>query len=392
MPRSAHPRRSGFTLIELLAVVSILLLLAGMVFVAVQKGRIAAQRRAVLTEMKAMENALNRYKELHQSYPPCMGDLTLTTSGTTNPNGVQRYGRQNRFTYHMRVGWQEARNNGIYSSYIYMRNFIYTNYQVRLANGSLIYLDLNNMDQAEALVFWLGGFPTPVGSSTTGTPQPLGNRKLFGFYRQMINPFQVDFPTAALPDLPMQTRWWPEQQYGFEFNEDRLRDSDQDGWYEYVPPVGNYDDANETLAPYVYFDCDLYAIGQWGLSVPPPYLAYPTPGSGWSTSTQLVSSLVDQWGSAVPFATYVDTNTPTSPIQWQNPTSFQIISAGLDGVYCDPATANATLTQPRIPTYPSGNVISTTKGNNATMLDDSERDNLTNFSNSTLGDDAAAGS
>jgi prepilin-type N-terminal cleavage/methylation domain-containing protein len=95
----------------------------------------------------------------------------------------------------------------------------------------------------------------------------------------------------------------------FEFDEDRLRDPDNDGWYSYVPQDGED-------APYVYFDSRTYATAQY------------RPGG---PSTTLI---------LLPYKTKINA---TASLSWANPTTFQIISAGLDGEF---GKYNTTLPDP----------------------------------------------
>jgi hypothetical protein len=69
-------------------------------------------------------------------------------------------------------------------------------------------LDLRQMDSREALVFWLGGVPRPLGSKTL---------VLYG-----------DDPTHP---LRLENGEIPSPLY--EFDTERLHDSDNDGWLEY---------------------------------------------------------------------------------------------------------------------------------------------------------------
>lgn len=139
-----------------------------------------------------------------------------------------------------------------------------------------------DLDAAEALVFWLGGFgPDPRDPLADGQRQKL-----------------------------------------FAFDETRLRDADGDGWPEYYP-------RNDEL-PYVYIRHDSY-------------------------STVTYSSPEDS-GTAQAYRT----DTPNT--EFVNPQSYQIIAAGLDDHYGSGGK------------FPSGEGYSRY-----------DRDNVTNFSEGTLG-------
>jgi hypothetical protein len=115
------------------------------------------------------------------------------------------------------------------------------------------------MDQAEALVFWLGGFPMPrLGGKPTG--ELLGPSKLLGFCAAPALPFfdapgrpMSVFTTAEATALNTVDRTKPL----FQFDESRLVDQDQDGWLEYIPP---FPESKGLVPPYVYFDSDLYWV------------------------------------------------------------------------------------------------------------------------------------
>jgi hypothetical protein len=93
--------------------------------------------------------------------------------------------------------------------------------------------DLDDMDCAEALVFWLAGPSNPKGK---------GNRKLAGF--------------ASAPAHPLCSKTEcrrRDSSYGLD--DQRLVDRDGDGWWEYLPAehIGS-----QTAAPFVYFDAASY--------------------------------------------------------------------------------------------------------------------------------------
>ena len=87
----------------------------------------------------------------------------------------------------------------------------------------------------------------------------------------------------------------------YPFDEKRLIDLDGDGWLSYVPPDGKN-------MPYVYFDSRTYANAALYDSV---------------TATPVL----------YPYMTATDETTPVANWTFANKTTFQIISAGLDGEY-----------------------------------------------------------
>lgn len=97
----------------------------------------------------------------------------------------------------------------------------------------------------------------------------------------------------------------------FPFDEKRLVDpapneTVADGLYSYLPPDGKD-------APYVYFDSRIYT----------------------KTSTAAACVYMDEVGGTALLYPYATQRNATAPLTMPNPTTFQIISAGLDGDYGD---------------------------------------------------------
>lgn len=131
----------------------------------------------------------------------------------------------------------------------------------------------------------------------------------------------------------------------FEFDEKRLVDLDEDGWLSYLPPNGK-------SAPYVYFQMTTYNLGfppnqpiGNAPSFPnPPTCRWPSlpPRKQPATSVGVVYPF--QTNHRVAPSGYWTNYRPNQ--KWANNTTFQIISAGLDGefgedVYGDSSKPNA---------------------------------------------------
>jgi hypothetical protein len=206
------------------------------------------------------------------------------------------------------------------------------------ANGYSPVPDLDTLDQAEAMVFFLGGMPGPVqGSGTTNEVVPL-----IGFSANALNPFGTTSGSRT-PSL-------------FEFDPTRLMDLDNDGWPEYYPK-GISDDARP---PYVYFDGVTLTSNTWR--------TYPAK----SVSSPVLPALgniafINNWGVATPYG-LATTNT------FAKAEKFQIIAAGLDAKYGDAVPTTPLKAYDR-GTYSDG-----------TPLPESDLDNLTNFTTGTLED------
>jgi len=77
------------------------------------------------------------------------------------------------------------------ADYSSLKARIARDYRVKV-NGRAQPLNLDHLDQAEALVFWMGGMPTPLDA----TGNPAASTKLFGFSNDKANPFKRDAVAA----------------------------------------------------------------------------------------------------------------------------------------------------------------------------------------------------
>lgn len=353
----SRPSRGGFTLIEVLMVLTILAMLGALVTPAIFKAVRTAKVARIVMEIGQLDDALQAYKEKHYRYPPCLGDADPVV-------------RVNRFSQQVRIAWPRCT-----ISYATLRTNMRTKRDVNAdhydytymdADGALQHLDLDTMDQAEAMVFWLGGFPTPWDSRTTTAIAP---RKLFGFHVDPTNPFKRD-PRAQEEARPLNYRTPPL----FQFDETRLVDLDGDGWLEYIPP-GDVGAGLGTMPPYVYFDNGTY--NNTGASGTITHTSYPPP----------MSPLLTEWGMAVPYATFFDPE-GKSPARWVNPDKFQIICAGFDAQYGAPrAVGGNGPPRMRVPVYPHGATYHESDSyGKAAYYDAQELDNLTNFATRSLED------
>jgi type II secretory pathway pseudopilin PulG len=310
--------------VELLMVILIIGILAALLVVAAQSAVRKANQTRVVLEMGSLENALQAYKSQANSLPPDCGIGNVAA-------------RQNRIYTHVRSAFPKY----VIGSYLLLQERISGTgtfsgtpaYNYSTDNGGTVTsLDIDDLDQAEALVFWLAGPPTPWDTSTSPATQ-IGTTKTHGFSANVRDPFEVG--GSRLPGL-------------FEFDQSRLSDVDGDGWLEYVP-AGNPLLVSPTtgepqMPPYVYFDAQTYTALAGVPYVPP----------------------ATEWGQAIPYASAVSGTTVT----WVHPDKFQIICAGLvDNNYGLTPTAGVFKLFPR--------------GDNYAEVD---YDNLTNFTSATLED------
>lgn len=348
--------RAGFTLIELLMVIVIIAMLMGLASFAAFQAIVKARKAKITMEIGQLDQAMQGYKERYFEYPPSM---------TEKEEKV----RQTRLIEHLRAAFPRYAVPAYATLQKGIRQGFDKNspgYNYRSAGGTIEELDLETLDPGEALVFWLGGFPTPWDSQTTAA---IAGRRMFGFHLDPKAPLKRD-PRINEAPRPLEFRTTPL----FEFDETRLVDHDDDGWLEYIPP-GAVSGGLGKMPPYVYFDFESYVttgsaetIKHWGFPQSPAFNT--------------------EWGVAVPYALYFDQN-GDSPTRWQNAGKFQIISAGVDARYSSAPSGQTTMRVPIFPNpeFPNGAVFreSASYGKQE-YYDESELDNLTNFSEGTIED------
>jgi prepilin-type N-terminal cleavage/methylation domain-containing protein len=364
--RSFRPHR-GFTLVELLIVITIIGMLMGLTVTAVWKAMESAKTAKIQVELKQLSEAMQGYKQNHVRHPPSMANLTNSAA------------RLQAFIQHIGVAYPNILGAYKTASTLTPKIAAYT---YLTPAGTSTNLNLFSLDAAEAMVFWLGGFPTPI--TVTGA---IAGQKLFGFHRDSNDPFkrQLSDTNAANP-LAFRTAI-----DSFTFDETRLVDNDKDGWLEYVAlrPEGGF-----TKAPYVYFDSSSYGTIV-GATAAADLLGYPRDDTGLVASSV---SLLNDFGLAVPMALRF-----TGTIyQWANPNGFQVVCAGLDNRFA--GSGSVTLSTPRIPLFPNrptSTVVTATDIKNCTSgavyapgtgalltgapyFTEAEFDNLTNMSDKTL--------
>jgi prepilin-type N-terminal cleavage/methylation domain-containing protein len=364
--RRSRRSAAGFTLVELLMVIAIIAMLMGLLSVAVWRALDAARKAEMLTEIEQLSNAMNGYKEANVQYPPSMSELVVTE-------------RKIHFMRHVQAAFTNA-NLGVTAAHFdNLRNAMRTvnglgtgsqAYTFAL-NGSATLVDLNTLDQAEALVFWLGGMPTPCKPDGT----PVASNRLFGFNKDRDSPFKRDAATQEATD-PLRFRTNPY----FDFKPERLADLDGDGWLEYLPqnPSGG-----SLIAPFVYFDADTYTRSTTAPGVTPFNITNQTGYPRFQDAT--APGLAAEWGMAVPLARTFDV-TGKVPVAWQNEKSFQIIAPGKDGKYGAPVSGALDAAM-RLPVFPSGETYTKAGGYKAdsrTSYAIEELDNLTNLGRYTL--------
>lgn len=378
---ASYPRR-GFTLVELLMVITIIGMLAALLVAGAMRAVVTAKIARVNVEVGMLDTAVQNYKnEIGGTYPPDCTFLGTTSSG---PDWISA--RNNRILAHLRKafprfyvnGYGPAATAGTLQQVVQKAFVDYNTWAAAqnppapqppkfplypsTPNGSSTWGDLNNLDAAEALVFWLGGLP----DVPQGGLQPDGKTilpwsfRLKGFSANKLKPFNlIDSSRLKGP---------------FEFQEQRLGDADGDGWPEYYPatdavpqPTGSgVASPGNPTAPYVYFDAGSYSDVTLGSFASYPASGQYPPVASGAMPAQPTNSYYNLWGAAIPYASVVS----ATQITWMNSEKFQIVSASLDSQYYTPGG-----TPDAFRAFPSGANYS-----------QGDYDNITNFSNGRLQD------
>lgn len=378
MKSAASLPRRGFTLVELLMVITIIGMLMALLAVGAMRAVVTAKIARITTEVGMLDTGIQNYKnEIGGAYPPDCSYLG------TSQQWVDA--RNNRILAHLRKAFPRFYVNGYGNTsgpvssqgtlqYAVQQAFTDYNagtsslpYPANTPNGTSVWGDLNNLDQAEALVFWLGGMPAPPVKNTTSNTYSF---RLAGFSANKLQPFNlIDGSRLKGP---------------FEFQEQRFGDADGDGWLEYYPAVdlppqpsnSNAAMQGNATAPYVYFDSGSYAdvTPANSFTIYPSSAQYPAVASG-SMSAPPTNNYANQWGAAIPYANAYNTSTSPAQLTWFNPEKFQIVSASLDSMYWSPPTTGSTPGPDDFRVFPSG-----------TNYSQADLDNVTNFSNGKLQD------
>ncbi|WZO97196.1 type II secretion system protein [Isosphaeraceae bacterium EP7] len=364
-------RRAGFTLIELMVVILILGVLIALLLPAINGAVKTARDATVTAEINQIATALADFKSKYNKYPPSrlilredgIYDTSVNTALSSVPAtawvggaetfpavvGDLTYGElATRSLKFLKSNWPRA--------FFVEGTPSATAAQQHDFNGNGTYEQGSiYLEGHECLVFFLGGIPIA---------QTLGGPGVSGFANSPTKPF-VNSSLATNRTAPMM-----------EFRVSRLVDNEGDGMYGYVDPLGTSPDVRY----YAYFSGtgggydpnDVNFVVTTGANGMNELDALDTYESGARTykvgfRTALISSTAPN-----PYTTSLPTATPTT--NYVNPDSYQLISAGRDGLYG--------LGGQYSPNEPSTKLPGDVNVNAGQRQ--GESDNLTNFANGHL--------
>jgi len=321
-PISRNPKfPRAFTLVELLVVIAIIGILAGLITAAAMRARTTAKEAVVTIEISQLDAALKAYKEKYGDYPPDFSDIS-TPAGRDE---ILRHLRRAfpRYT----PGKPSGSAHNTWAGFVADISDHYDAY-------SIADFDITDLNPATALVFWLGGLP-----DENNPP------RLLSFSANARNPFM----TGGSRLQPL-----------FEFDQTRLNNNA--GAITYSPNT-----TSGSSTPYVYFRAKnrgYYSPGTGTVKSCPV-----TDSSGTATVYPYAKARLDASGSWM-----------TNDFDWMNDSSFQILSAGMDGSFGEKYLVPVDVL--------IGTSISDAPGDQPMVLstNDAEYDNLTNFATGRLED------
>jgi type II secretion system protein G len=288
----------GFTLVELLVVITIIGILAGLAIPAVIVARNRARIAAAVMDVKQLEMACQAYKEKFGEYPPdfaLINDPTQPAAATTAAKQIVLRHLAKAFPRFSGSTW-----------------FAFT------GSLSAVGIDIYSLTPQTALAFWLGGIPDPN-----------NNYLPSGFGADPTQPFSLPTASASLPLAPVcASRIGP----FFDFDPTRLMPvwtprlialSNQTGSRNLIYwPQGAA--GNQTTGAITYFRAEngSYTVTDANNL---PNVKFQQDFRDTNTTPGVVYPAYDTRTSTL-------TGTPVV-VNWVNPRSVQILSAGLDTLF-----------------------------------------------------------
>ena len=261
--------RSGFTLVELLVVIAIIGVLVGITLPAVQAVRLHFDKTANKFEVQSLNDAVEKYRGIYGDYPPDGSSAAI----------MQR---------HLRKAFPN------------------------ILQSEIDLLTEVQLDPAEALVFFLGGFSSDKQRPFTGKGGPIVNTGTTAAPVYSYNPAREN----SMHEF-VSGRLVLDDEYAF-----------AGGTSDFFPV---YMARNNTVVegcPYVYFDSRTYNANR-GTAASPIYNCYQP---SHIVDTTVATSERGKLGAIRPFLSTVS-GTGGATFAFEDPKTFQIIGPGSDGFY-----------------------------------------------------------
>ena len=372
--------KRAFTLVEILVVIAIISILAALVTVAVAGAMRAGKRAAISMEMSQIAMALEHYKAEFGEYPPDFFDdaalvrhvkkrwprFDFQTSGVTTDAGLAT-----QLRLAMSLVYQ---NPNVYPQGL-MNEWIGTG-----ASSANIHCTTTSTNIA-ALAFWLGGFPNQEGRFEGFSADPEAPFGRVGADGSTPNAINTGWTGSVAPADNNKIRIGTPDKKVFaelEVNKNVFFFNGVDNSRTVLAPcLGTK--SGSTILPIVYFrgkadggSDAYYALDRESTSTRPLLKMYDfsnriaatgsAPGTVWRDCK-----------FALPYAKSGNaqrewfSNASNLPV-WMEPTKYQLIHPGLDGVFGEVVISGTN-------NMPYGRIISTGDG-----IRQNDLDNLTNFS------------
>ena len=334
-----HPRNTGFTLVELMVVIIVIAILMGLLIPALGGAVTAARNAAIGLEIGQIVQGLERYKLEYGEYPP---DFSMDDGDAGNT--ADRQFKRDAISAHVSRSFRYRQSSGMYTP---------PNVRGDLLTGE----DLDALNPSTALHFWLRGFSAnpqfPVtDAATTRTA-------MFSFDQSRVIP-------AYAAKGPLVSPYREDGRATVSLN--RL----------YVEGTNNQlGDAamvrNLAIATY----------HPQGAETDAPYLYYRANVTNAPNSDAFAYATARAWAERIgpaPRPYMSDNMVPAAAANsYASPKTFQLICAGLDGVYGFGGTVN------------NGGLAvagAYTKGPYPAASHYEDRDNLANFTEGSTLEDA----
>jgi len=382
----AHVRRAAFTMVELLIVILIIAVLVALLVPALAAAIRRARQAATTSEINVIATSLAQFKSAYGFFPPSRlylsevglfptGSTTQMTTFSGNPGSDMTEG-------------QLAQRSLRYLQRMFPRVAFST--VGATMNGTTAWYDYNGNGKADAdyvlqghqcLVFFLGG--VPIYDPGLGAFTGMG-----GWGKNPVNPFSNSIVGNPMVSLARTTPL-------MEFKNSRLVADATipvanglffPGYYDQTNNILNKTSSSYSVNFYAYFssyegagydpnDVD-FAEPDFTQSVPAVTLAFtPSFPVVGSSTTLLISPAPNPYTTSLSVAA-------GGTVSYQNPQSYQIISAGDDGFY---GPGGQYSPNNRTAATPPDTVNTPYNSTDPSAVRMPEHDNLTNFANGPLG-------